>query len=67
MKTIYSVHVGDLPTDDIFTGSLEECKKHITDMYTEDEIREYKICIAKLLIDENDLFLETLEIIPVID
>ncbi len=61
-RTIYSVQIknNDYATD-LFNGTFDECVAYIErNGYTEEE---NDVRIAELLVDENDMFLECLDII----
>ena len=62
MKTTYSVELyATLYADDLFNGTLEECREYIAKHgYTkeEDDVR-----IAKILVDEDECVAECLDII----
>ena len=64
MKTTYSVELeANAYMDDLFNGTLEECREYIANNYTAEEIAEENVRIAKILVDEYGCVAECLDII----
>ena len=64
MKTTYSVELeANAYMDDLFNGTLKECREYIANNYPAGEIAEESARSANILVDEEGCVAECLDII----